>query len=67
MTAKEPRYSNGFFFMHKGTVEAPEEMVDGTHPLLYKPFHHYGLLGFALSEGANLVGPDRLKAYAGIN
>lgn len=53
--------------MHKGTVEAPEEMVDETHPLLYKPFHHYGLLGFALSEGANLVGPDRLKAYSGIN
>lgn len=53
--------------MHNGTIEAPKEMVDETHPLLYKPFQHFGLLGFALSEGANLVGPDRLQAYSGIN
>lgn len=67
MTAKEERYSNGLFFMRKGTVEAPKEMVDDAYPLAYKPFEHFGLLRYALSEGAHLLGADRLQAYSGIN
>lgn len=53
--------------MKKGAVEAPKEMVDDEYPLAYKPFEHFGLLRYALSEGAHLSGADRLQAYSGLN
>ncbi|XP_027159005.1 probable 2-oxoglutarate-dependent dioxygenase AOP1 [Coffea eugenioides] len=59
------RYSIAQFSYCKKLVEAPTELVDDEHPLLYKPFDNLGFLGFiSTDEGRKTQNP--LKAYCGI-
>ena len=47
---KETRYTAGLFTFVTKTVEVPEELVDGQHPLKFKPFLHMDLLKFYETE-----------------
>ncbi|KAL3344381.1 hypothetical protein AABB24_023692 [Solanum stoloniferum] len=48
-------------------IEAPKELVDEEHPLLFKPFEILELLGYAASEAGNAAPPsDLFKAYCGV-
>ncbi|XP_059633894.1 probable 2-oxoglutarate-dependent dioxygenase AOP1 [Cornus florida] len=65
MTANEARYSLGLFAFHKGIIQIPEELVDDKHPLQFKPFDHFGLLHFFVTD----VGRQKestAKAYCGV-
>ncbi|XP_073146730.1 probable 2-oxoglutarate-dependent dioxygenase AOP1 isoform X2 [Henckelia pumila] len=66
MTGSVARYSIGLFSVPKEgyIIEAPEEMVDEEHPLLFKPFDHVKFLDFYYSE-AGQRSPAALKAYCG--
>ncbi|WMV15145.1 hypothetical protein MTR67_008530 [Solanum verrucosum] len=44
-------------------IEAPKELVDEEHPLLFKPFKTLGLFGYAASEAPP---SDLFKAYCGV-
>ncbi|KAH0699248.1 hypothetical protein KY284_013463 [Solanum tuberosum] len=48
-------------------IEAPQELVDEEHPLLFKPFEILGLFGYAASEAGYGAPPsDLFKAYCGV-
>lgn len=66
--ADEDRYSIGLFSIPKEgiIIEAPEEMVDEEHPLLYKPFDHHKFIDFVSSNAAAVTSPNALKDYCGI-
>lgn len=61
------RYSIGLFSVQKDgyIIEAPKEMVDEEHPLLFKPYDNVKFLDFFYSE-AGLISPNPLKAYCGV-
>ncbi|CDP21163.1 unnamed protein product [Coffea canephora] len=59
------RYSIAQFSYCKKLVEAPTELVDDEHPLLYKPLDNFGFLRF-LSKGERREIQNPLKAYCGI-
>ncbi|KAJ4835321.1 hypothetical protein Tsubulata_042121 [Turnera subulata] len=69
MTGSEARYSTGLFSIFKEgqMVQAPEEMVDEEHPLLYKPFDYGEFLDFRQRATKEVPRPDiSLKAYCGL-
>ncbi|CAN0858499.1 Probable 2-oxoglutarate-dependent dioxygenase AOP1 (Fragment) [Linum grandiflorum] len=65
MTGREARYSVAVFTAFKGgyTVEAPEELVDEEHPLLYKPFDHLDFLNLMDRDAGKAYFGDQLNAY----
>ncbi|KAM7256317.1 hypothetical protein ACFE04_012058 [Oxalis oulophora] len=67
MTGNEARYSVGLFSIPKAgyIVNAPEEMVDEDHPLLFKPFDHVEFLAFYYTKEGQSV-PSALTAYCGV-
>ncbi|XP_059312976.1 2-oxoglutarate-dependent dioxygenase AOP2-like [Lycium ferocissimum] len=60
------RYTLALFTFNKGITDIPDELVDETHPLQYKPFDNFGLAWYYLS-GANSMIHSTAKAYCGIN
>ncbi|TMX01603.1 hypothetical protein EJD97_024152 [Solanum chilense] len=63
------RYSIQLFSLSKPGhfIEAPKELVDEEHPLLFKPFEILGLLGYGATEAAYTTPPsDLFKAYCGV-
>ncbi|KAF6166984.1 hypothetical protein GIB67_030677 [Kingdonia uniflora] len=67
MTGKESRYSAGLFSIPKAgyMINAPEELVDEDHPLLFKPFDFFGLLMFARTEEGQRA-KFLLETYCGV-
>ncbi|KAJ4835316.1 hypothetical protein Tsubulata_942120 [Turnera subulata] len=67
MTGSEARYSIGLFSLFNAgyKVQAPEEMVDKEHPLLYKPFDYGEFLNFRWTHKHNM-GNITLKTYCGL-
>ncbi|XP_027119042.1 deoxypodophyllotoxin synthase isoform X1 [Coffea arabica] len=65
MPAEEPRYSIGLFCYTHGIVEAPKELVDEQHPLLFKPFNHFELVSLTHTKKLYLI-EDRLKVLYGV-
>lgn len=63
---EKQRYTLALFTFNKGITDIPEELVDETHPLQYKPFDNFGLAWYYLS-GANSMIHSTAKAYCGIN
>uniref|UniRef100_A0A3Q7GXS9 Isopenicillin N synthase-like Fe(2+) 2OG dioxygenase domain-containing protein n=1 Tax=Solanum lycopersicum TaxID=4081 RepID=A0A3Q7GXS9_SOLLC len=73
MRGKEARYSIGFFSTPKVgyMVEAPKELVDEDHPLLFKPFDHVEYLTFSYRAAFNNTKEGMrcesiLKTYCGV-
>ncbi|KAI4348637.1 hypothetical protein L6164_009339 [Bauhinia variegata] len=64
MNSKITRYSMGLLSYGAKIVEPEEGLVDEEHPMLYKPFDHYGYLRFFMTEAA-LKSECRIKAYCG--
>ncbi|PKU74832.1 probable 2-oxoglutarate-dependent dioxygenase AOP1 [Dendrobium catenatum] len=46
-------------------INAPEELIDEQHPLLFKPFKYYDYVKFRFSEEGEKTN-DALKAYCGV-
>ncbi|KAK7838288.1 putative 2-oxoglutarate-dependent dioxygenase aop1.2 [Quercus suber] len=67
MTGDEARYSTGLFSIRKAgyIIEAPKELVDEEHPLLFKPFDHVQFLGYYYTE-AGQKAKSALRNYCGI-
>ncbi|XP_050286345.1 probable 2-oxoglutarate-dependent dioxygenase AOP1 [Quercus robur] len=67
MTGDEARYSTGLFSIPKAgyIIEAPKELVDEEHPLLFKPFDHVQFLGYYYTE-AGQKAKSALRNYCGI-
>uniref|UniRef100_A0A9I9E977 Fe2OG dioxygenase domain-containing protein n=1 Tax=Cucumis melo TaxID=3656 RepID=A0A9I9E977_CUCME len=59
------RYSTALFSYHKGIIEIPQELVDDKHPLRFKPFNHYGLLGYFSTDDCDKM-PSTANAYCGV-
>ncbi|KAL1551454.1 putative 2-oxoglutarate-dependent dioxygenase AOP1 [Salvia divinorum] len=66
VSGDEARYSIGLFANPKEgcVIEAPAELVDGDHPLLYKPFDYFKFVEFFYSD-VGRTSPDALKEYCG--
>ncbi|PRQ50795.1 putative oxoglutarate/iron-dependent dioxygenase, non-heme dioxygenase domain-containing protein [Rosa chinensis] len=65
MKEKKTRYSMGLFAFNSGILQVPEELVDEKHPLLYRPFDHFGFLVFNKTpEGMKSECP--IKDYCGV-
>ncbi|OUZ99650.1 Oxoglutarate/iron-dependent dioxygenase [Macleaya cordata] len=62
--SNETRYSLALFTLSKDLVQVPEELVDEEHPLMFKPFDHFGLLDFYYTEEGQKA-ESTLKAYCG--
>ncbi|KAL3506425.1 hypothetical protein ACH5RR_031807 [Cinchona calisaya] len=60
MSAEVPRYSIGIFSYKNGIVQAPNELVDEQHPLLFKPFDHFDLVSLIYTQGSH-GNEDKLK------
>ncbi|KAB1218618.1 putative 2-oxoglutarate-dependent dioxygenase AOP1.2 [Morella rubra] len=67
MTGNKARYSAGLFSIPKAgyRIEAPEELVDEEHPLLFKPFDHVQFLAFYYTE-AGQKAESALRTYCGV-
>lgn len=67
VSGDEARYSIGLFSNPKEgcVIEAPTELVDEDHPLLYKPFDYIKFIDFFYSD-AGRMSPDALKEYCGV-
>ncbi|KAF6161286.1 hypothetical protein GIB67_009173 [Kingdonia uniflora] len=67
MIGKDSRYSAGLFSIPKAgyMINAPEELVDEDHPLLFKPFDFFGLLRFSRSEEGQRA-KFLLETYCGV-
>ena len=63
----EDRYSTNYVSNTKDgiLVQAPQELVDEEHPLLFKPFCHNDYFQFRFSE-AGLKAESPLKAFCGL-
>ena len=44
-------------------IEAPKELVDEKHPLLFKPYEMLGLLNYVASNAGT---PNAFQAYCGV-
>lgn len=69
MTGDEPRYSVALFVTPKPgyLIQAPEEMVDEEHPLLFKPFEYIEYLDFAFNlEASGLASISALNDFCGV-
>ncbi|KAK7344981.1 hypothetical protein VNO77_15301 [Canavalia gladiata] len=65
LKSKVNRYSLGLLSYSTNLVQTSEDMVDGEHPVQYKPFDHYAYVGFRFTEEA-VKCTSRIKAYCGI-
>ncbi|CAB4272706.1 unnamed protein product [Prunus armeniaca] len=65
MKENKTRYSLGLFSFNSGILEVPEELTDDQHPLLYKPFDHFGFLRFDQTPEAK-KSECPIKAYCGV-
>ncbi|KAB1227073.1 putative 2-oxoglutarate-dependent dioxygenase AOP1.2 [Morella rubra] len=67
MTGNKARYSVGLFSVPKAgyIIEAPEELVDEEHPLLFKPFDYDQFLAFYYTE-AGQNAKSALSTYCGV-
>ncbi|KAL3506053.1 hypothetical protein ACH5RR_031435 [Cinchona calisaya] len=67
MDGNGSRYSIGLFSIPKSGYElqVPKELVDGEHPLLFKPFEYFEFRAFSLTEEGGNIKRD-LKAYCGV-
>lgn len=66
MKENKTRYSTGLFAFNSGILQVPEELVDDKHPLLYKPFDHFGFLLYNKTpEGMKSECP--IKDYCGVS
>ncbi|KAL3506426.1 hypothetical protein ACH5RR_031808 [Cinchona calisaya] len=65
ISAEVPRYSIGMFAYKNGIVQAPNELVDEKHVLLYKPFDNFDLFSLAYKQRLLWV-EDKLKFLCGI-
>ena len=67
MRGNEARYSAALFARPKEgyTIEAPEELVDGEHPLVYKPFDFVKFVHYLHTQEAQKH-RFPLKAYCGV-
>ncbi|XVF47924.1 hypothetical protein PTKIN_Ptkin03bG0148800 [Pterospermum kingtungense] len=63
MKGKKERYSFGLFTTPKegATIEAPQQLVDNEHPLLYRPFKFADYFSYFVSN----ISDDALDIYAG--
>ncbi|KAK9269103.1 hypothetical protein L1049_000872 [Liquidambar formosana] len=66
ISGNESRYSMGLFSFSKMLTQAPEELVDEQHPLLFKPFDCMGLLKFTVCTEEGQKAESPLKAYCGV-
>lgn len=69
MSGDKERFSIGLFSVCKGSyvLEAPKEIVDAEHPLLYKPFDYATYLELKLkNRSASNAQPTTLKDYFGV-
>ncbi|CAN4114039.1 unnamed protein product [Withania somnifera] len=68
MAGESDRFSIQLFSLAKPGhfIEAPSELVDERHPLLFKPFETLGLFEYVTSEAGYRTPLDPLKAYCGI-
>lgn len=60
ISSNVPRYSIGLFCYKKGILEAPEQLVDELHPLLFKPFDNLELASLVYTEKVVVI-EDKLK------
>ncbi|CAN0898671.1 Probable 2-oxoglutarate-dependent dioxygenase AOP1.2, partial [Linum grandiflorum] len=60
VSGEEVRYAVGLFTFLTGAIEAPAELVDEEHPLLYKPFYHQGLLDYYVKNNAKDKGESNM-------
>lgn len=63
MKEDKERYTLALFTFNKGITEIPEELVDETHPIQYKPFDNFGLAWYYLS-GASSMAHGTAKPYS---
>ncbi|KAG5628575.1 hypothetical protein H5410_000292 [Solanum commersonii] len=49
--------------LHSPSTEAPKELVDEKHPLLFKPYEMLGLFNYVASNPGTT---DTFKAYCGV-
>ncbi|KAK6804346.1 hypothetical protein RDI58_002130 [Solanum bulbocastanum] len=66
MKEDKQRYTLALFTFNKGITDIPEELVDETHPIQYRPFDNFGLACYYLS-GASSMTHGTAKPYCGIN
>uniref|UniRef100_A0A7N1A7U2 Fe2OG dioxygenase domain-containing protein n=1 Tax=Kalanchoe fedtschenkoi TaxID=63787 RepID=A0A7N1A7U2_KALFE len=64
ISGTKDRYSCGLFTLPKegALVEVPKELVDSSHPILYKPFSYADYVAYFMSN----VRDDALEMYAGV-
>ncbi|XP_058114469.1 probable 2-oxoglutarate-dependent dioxygenase AOP1.2 [Magnolia sinica] len=67
LTENKERFSAGFFMIPKAgwMIEAPDELVDEEHPLIYKPFDHFDFIR-SYYKDTKIPAQDVLKQIAGI-
>ncbi|XP_058740060.1 probable 2-oxoglutarate-dependent dioxygenase AOP1 [Vicia villosa] len=67
MSGNETRYSLGLFTLPKKgcIVNAPDELVDEEHPLLFKPYDFVEFLNYRYSE-EGFRDPFSLRTYCGV-
>ncbi|KAJ1385192.1 Oxoglutarate/iron-dependent dioxygenase [Sesbania bispinosa] len=65
LKSKVIRYSLGLLSYSNKMVQTLEDLVDEEHPIRYKPFDHYGYVGYRFTEQA-VKHTSRIKAYCGI-
>ncbi|CAN4100188.1 unnamed protein product [Withania somnifera] len=68
MRGNEARYSVGLFSIPKAgyMIEAPKELVDEEHPLLFKPFDPLEYFTFCYTE-EGMKCESALKTYCGVS
>ncbi|KAK4710364.1 hypothetical protein R3W88_004877 [Solanum pinnatisectum] len=68
MARESDRYSIQLFSLSKPGhfIEAPKELVDEEHPLLFKPYEILGLFEFGTSQTGYTNPNDLFKAYCGV-
>ncbi|KAK4380692.1 hypothetical protein RND71_002554 [Anisodus tanguticus] len=68
LAGESDRFSIQLFSLPKPghTIEAPKELVDEQHPLLFKSFEILGLLEYVKSAAGYGAGNDTFKAYCGV-
>ncbi|KAL5824949.1 hypothetical protein ACOSQ3_021012 [Xanthoceras sorbifolium] len=66
MNGSNARYSLGLFTYNEGIIHIPEELADDEHPLQFKPFEHFGLLRYYVTEEGSQA-HCTAKAYCGVS
>ncbi|XP_060200947.1 probable 2-oxoglutarate-dependent dioxygenase AOP1 [Lycium barbarum] len=68
MAGESDRFSIQLFSLPKPgyNIEAPKELVDEQHPLLFKPYEIFGLFEYVTSQAGYGAGNDAFKTYCGV-